>query len=85
MALTETTIVDQTTVLENGVLEVRETTTIYKNGEEVSKTYTRFTFSPGDDVSAMPQLVQDIAALAWTPQVIAAFQAQRAENLTVGP
>jgi hypothetical protein len=75
MALTETKAVDKIEVVGLGRLQVREATTIMRNGEEIAKTYHRWAFDPGDDVSAMPANVQAIAAAAWTPQVIAAYQA----------
>lgn len=78
MALTENKVVDKIEVVGNGVLQVREATTIMRDGEEIAKTYHRETFAPGSDVSAMPANVQAIAAAAWTPEVIAAYQAQMA-------
>ena len=78
MSLTETKAVDKIEVVGLGYLQVREATTIMRDGEEIAKTYHRWSFAPGDDVSAMPANVQAIAAAAWTPQVIAAYQAHMA-------
>jgi hypothetical protein len=80
MALTETKVVDKIEVVVLGQLQVREATTIMRDGEAIAKTYHRWTFAPGDDVSAMPANVQAIAAAAWTPEVIAAYQAHMAEQ-----
>lgn len=78
MALTENKVVDKIEIVGNGILQVREATTIMRDGVEIAKTYHRETFAPGADLSAMPANVQAIAAVAWTPEVIAAYQAQMA-------
>ena len=83
MALTKETAVDQITVTENGIVLVRETTTIKEDGVEISKKYHRSSFVPEQDVSAQPANVQAICAAAWTPEVIAAYQAQQAANQVV--
>ena len=80
MALTKEIAVDQITVTENGIVLVREVTRIMEDGKELSKQYHRSSFVPADDVSAQPQNVQDICNVAWTPEVIAAFQAQQEAN-----
>lgn len=80
MALTENKVIDKIEVVENGILQVREATKIMKDGVEIAKTYHRWSFAPGSDVSEMPANVQAIAAAAWTPEVIAAYEAQVAEQ-----
>ena len=80
MALTKTTAVDQITVTENGTVLVREATRIMEDGVELSKTYHRTSFAPESDVSGQPQNVQDHCKLAWTPEVIAFYQAEQAKN-----
>ena len=81
MSLTETKIIDKVEVVGTGTLQVREATTIMRDGEEIAKTFHRWSFEPGADVSAMPANVQAIAAAAWTPEVIAAYQQAQAEAL----
>jgi hypothetical protein len=80
MALTKEVVVDQITVTENGTVLVREVTRIMEDGKELSKQYHRSSFVPADDVSAQPQNVQDICNVSWTPEVIAAYQAQQEAN-----
>ena len=75
MALTKSTIVDQIVVNENGSVSFREVTRIFEDGVELSKTYNRTGLSPNQDVSAYPANVQAICNAAWTPEVIAAYQA----------
>mgnify|MGYP007007679647 CR=1 FL=1 len=77
MALTETKAIDKIELVgAHAILQVREATTIMRDGEEIAKTYHRWSFEPGADISEMPANVQAIAAAAWTPEVIAAYQAQ---------
>jgi hypothetical protein len=70
-------VIDQITITENGIILVRECTKIVEDGKELSSKYHRWSFEPGQDISDMPQNVKDIAALTWTPEVIAAYQAQQ--------
>lgn len=79
MTLTETKIIDRVEIVEpHSILQVREATTVMRDGESIAKTFHRWSFAPGDDVSAMPANVQAVAQAAWTPEVIAAYQAHMA-------
>ena len=80
MALTETKVIDKIEVTENGTLQVREATRILKDGEQIAQTYHRWSFAPGSDVSEMPANVQAIAAAAWTPEIVAAYEEQLAQQ-----
>lgn len=80
MALSKETVVDQITVTENGIVLYREATTVYDDGAQLSKTYHRTSLTPGQDLSGQPDKVVAIAQAAWTPEVIAAYQAQLAAN-----
>ena len=75
MSLSKTTVVDQIMVTENGAVFYREATRIFENGVEISKTYHRSSLTPGQDISAVPANVQAICNAAWTPEVVAAYQA----------
>ena len=80
MALTKTTVVDQITVTENGIVLYREATRIMEDGNQISQTYHRTSLTPGQDLTGIPANVVAICNVAWTPAVIAAYQAQIAEN-----
>ena len=84
MALTETKVIDQITVTENGTLLVREATRVLRDGEQIAQTFHRWSFHPGADISEMPQNVKDIADVTWTPEVISAYEAQIANTTPVG-
>jgi hypothetical protein len=75
MSLSKLTVVDQITVTENGIVLFREATRIFEDGVELSKTYHRSSLTPGQDISGVPANVQAICNVAWTPEVVAAFQA----------
>jgi hypothetical protein len=77
MALTEDTIVDSIDVLPDGQIQVRKANRVFRDGEEISKSYHRHVVSPGDDLSLEDPRVAEIGAVVQTAEVIAAFQATR--------
>lgn len=83
MALTKEVAVDQITVTENGIVLYREATTIKEDGEEISKKYHRTSLTPGQDLTGQPEKVVAICNVAWTPEVIAAYEAQLEANRPV--
>lgn len=84
MALTKETVVDQITVTENGTVLYREATRILEDGVQLSQTFHRTSLTPGQDLTGQPEKVVAIANAAWTPEVIAAYQAQQAANAQRG-
>jgi len=80
MALTKEVAVDQITICENGIVLYREATTIKEDGEEISKKYHRTSLTPGQDLTGQPDKVVAICEVAWTPEVIAAYEAQQEAN-----
>jgi DNA-binding transcriptional LysR family regulator len=82
MALTKTTVVDQITVTENGIVLYREATRIMEDGNQLSETYHRTSLTPAQDLTGVPANVVAICNAAWTPEVIAAYQAAQAERVT---
>jgi hypothetical protein len=74
--LTKSTVVDQITVTENGIVLFREATRIFEDGVELSKTYHRSSLTPGQDLAGVPENVVAICNAAWTADVVAAYQAQ---------
>ena len=79
MALTETQAY-KVEVNEDFTLGVRRADIVLKDGTEIARSYHRSCFMPGDDVSAEPQEVQDVAATVWTPEVIEAYKASIADT-----
>jgi hypothetical protein len=84
MAITKEKVIDQITVTENGVVLYREATRIMEDGNELSKTYHRSSLTPAQDLTGVPANVVAICNVAWTEEVIAAYQAQVEANKIVG-
>jgi hypothetical protein len=80
MALTERTEIDKIEVVCNWVIQVRQATVIEKDGEQVARSYHRWTLNPDSDISGQEQKVQDICNAAWTPEVKENFEAFKAEQ-----
>ena len=70
-------------VLENGTIQVRESTRISEDGVVISNKYHRYVVTPGQDVSDKDQKVQDLAASIWTDAVIDAYAAEQGQELTL--
>lgn len=75
MALTKQVVIDQITVTENGIVLYREATRIMEDGQQLSQTYHRTSLTPAQDLTGVPANVVAICNAAWTPEVIAAYQA----------
>jgi hypothetical protein len=74
-------IIDKIEVIENGGVLIREATRIVEDGEEISRSYHRSSLAPGADISNQDPRVQAICNAVWTPEVIAAFEASRQQQL----
>jgi hypothetical protein len=83
MALSKETVVDQITVVENGVILYREATRIIEDGVQLSQTFHRTSLTPGQDLTGQPDNVVAICNVSWTPEVIAAYNAQQEANKPV--
>jgi len=84
MSLTKSTVIDQITVTENGIILYREATRIMEDGVQLSQTYHRSSLTPGQDLTGVPANVVAICNVAWTAEVVAAYQAQIEVSRTVG-
>jgi hypothetical protein len=80
MAITKQTVVDQVTVTENGIILYREATRIIEDDNLLTQTYHRTSLTPGQDLTGQPERVVSIAEAAWTPEVIAAYEAAQSNN-----
>ena len=80
MSIEKVKVVDQTTVTENGIILYREATKIIEDGVELTKTYHRTSLTPGQDLTGQPAQVIAIANTVWTAAVIAAYEAQIANQ-----
>lgn len=76
MSLTETKVIDQITVTENGTVLYREAARVLRDGQQIAQTYHRSSLVPGADLTGLPANVVAIAQAAWTPEVLAAYQTE---------
>jgi hypothetical protein len=81
MSLTKQAVIDQITVAENGVIFYREATRIMEDGNQISQTFHRSSLTPGQDLTGIPANVVAHCNVAWTAEVIAAYQAQVAAQV----
>jgi len=80
MALTESTKIDVIEVVNDWNVQVRQCTTIERDGQFVSNTFHRWVLNPDSDISGQEQKVKDICNAAWTDEVKAAYQTFKAEQ-----
>ena len=80
MALTEKIEIDKVEVVANWNIQVRQATTIEKDGVFVSKTFHRWVLTPDSDITNQEQKVKDICNAAWTPEVKSAYEAFKIEQ-----
>ena len=83
MALTEESFADKIEVVgEFAHVQVRVATVIKRDGEEISRSFSRHVLAPGDDYSAEDAKVQAICAAVHTQDVIDAYAAHmEAQNV----
>jgi len=79
MTIEKIKVVDQITATENGTILFREATRIMEDGVQLSESYHRSSLAPDSDLTGVPAQVAAIAAVVWTPEVIAAYKAAQAE------
>lgn len=63
--LTEQKFIDKIEIIYTGTIQVRQVTVIEKDGVEIARTYHRWSFNKGDDISEMPETVKQIANIIW--------------------
>ena len=80
MALTESTKIDQIEVVADWNIQVRQATTIERDGEFVARSFHRWVLTPDMDISGQEEKVQAICNAAWTDEVKAAYDAFKAEQ-----
>ena len=79
MTIEKIKVLDQITATENGTILFREATRIMEDGVQLSESYHRSSLAPDSDLTDVPASVAAIAAVVWTPEVVAAYQAAQAE------
>jgi hypothetical protein len=80
MALTEHTEIDRIEIVGGWNIQIRQVTTIERDGQFVSNSFHRWSLTPDDDISGQEQKVKDICNAAWTDEVKAAYETFKAEQ-----
>ncbi len=78
----EKVYISEFNITPSGSINVRKTTEILKDGVSISSTYWRCVLAPNDPqantvLGAEPYYL-NLASSAWTPEVIAAYEASQA-------
>jgi len=84
---TEVTYISEFNIMPTGQIGVRKTTDVLKDGVVISSTYWRCVLQPSSTVDTdilNEPYYANLAQTAWTPEVIAAYQAQLEANRPVG-
>ena len=81
MALTESKVIDQITVLEDGQIQVREATVLSRDGEELTRTFHRHVVPPGADLTKEDARVKKVGDVIHTAAVKQAFAANQQQPL----
>lgn len=63
---------------EDSVMEIRKNRLILDDGVTITTLNSRYVLEPGDNVTAQPQKIRQLANFIWTPAVIAAWIAKKA-------
>jgi len=80
---TEVTYISEFNIQPNGCIGVRKTNDILKDGVVISSSYWRTVLQPSATVDTEvlnEPYYANLAQTAWTPEVIAAYQAQLESN-----
>lgn len=87
---TEQKVIDQITILEDGQIQIRQATKVYKDGVEITKTYWRGVLAPDQDLSKIViapdatkediDKVKAVANVVWTKEVKDAYIITKTEK-----
>ena len=84
MALTEETVVDKIEIVGAfRAVQVRTATVIYRDDEELNRSFHRHVVQAGADFSGEDAEVQAVCSAVHTPEVIAAYEAHVASKVSM--
>ena len=76
MSITKETELLEITVASSGVVYYEQANKIIEDGVEISRAHHRTVLNPGQDLTDQPANVVAICNVAWTQEVIDAYNAQ---------
>jgi len=60
-------------VIESGQVQLRKTTKVLEDGQVISQSHHRSVVTPLDDITSLPQSVQDVCNAYWTEDIRSNF------------
>ena len=82
MAITKTTEVDKIEIVGlYKTLQVRQATVIKEDGNEISRTFYRYSLPPDADISNEPSDVQAVCNAVWTQDIKDAYTTAKNEGV----
>ena len=60
-------------VIESGQVQLRKTTKVLEDGQVISQSHHRSVVTPLDDITSLPQSVQDVCNAYWTDDIRSNF------------
>jgi archaellum component FlaF (FlaF/FlaG flagellin family) len=60
-------------VLESGHIQLRKTMKVLDDGQVISQSHHRSVVTPLDDITSLPQSVQDVCNAYWTDDIRSNF------------
>jgi len=81
MALTERTEIDRIEVVNDWNIQVRQATTIERDGEFVSNSFHRWVLTPDMNITDQDEKVQKICKAVWTKDVKSAYKKFKDEQI----
>lgn len=80
MSLIEKNEIDRIEIVDDWNIQVRQAIIIEKDGVQIARNFHRWVLTPDMDISDQEPKVQAIANAAWTPEVVAAYNAFKEEQ-----
>lgn len=79
MAITEKTVFDSITILEDGQIQLRKARVILDtDGTELTKVFHRVVLEPGQSVVDLPPRIQEVCNIIWKAKVISDYNIAKA-------
>jgi hypothetical protein len=72
--------IDKIEIVENGIIQIRQVTRIIEDGAELSKSFHRWSLSPGQNIADQDARVQAVCNAIWTPELVSAFNTALEQN-----
>lgn len=82
MALTKTITIDKIEIVgEYKHIQIREANIIQEDGIELTRSFSRYVLTPGQDISNQTLEIQSIASAIWTEDLIERYNQSVLNNI----